>query len=235
MRTGIVLLLGLAAAVMPAGAPAGELQPYESGYIIIWKGMTAGVVKLKLSRSDASHWTYESVTEPRGLFRMVTDAVRVRSDMELTADGIRPLHFLGDAGNTKEQRDIELAFDWQKGRVAGVIAGKPVDEELTPGMQDDLSVQVAVALQLDNGHTPASFKTIGDGGTREFNYTRDGSEKLRTAIGTIDTIIYRAHRTGSPRSTRYWCAPSLGFLPLRAEQRRLDEVQWTTEIASLKR
>jgi hypothetical protein len=114
------------------------------------------------------------------------------------------------------------------------IGGKPVDEALRPGMQDDLSMLIAFAYELDNGRTLTTVTTIGDSGVRDYQLSRAGSETLHTPVGDIDTIVYRAQRNGSPRSTRYWCAPSLGYVPLRAEQRRHDDVQWTMDIASLK-
>jgi hypothetical protein len=34
---------------------------------------------------------------------------------------------------------------------------------------------------------------------------------------------------------RYWCAPARGFVPLRAQQKKGDDVEWTMEIQSLTR
>jgi hypothetical protein len=35
--------------------------------------------------------------------------------------------------------------------------------------------------------------------------------------------------------TRFWCAPSMGYLPLRIEQKRADSVEWTMDILSVRR
>lgn len=224
-----------AALLLAGGVTAGELRPYEASYAITWKGMTAGITTVSLRQGEAGRWTYDSVTEPRGLFRMVTDGVRQHSEMELTASGIRPLRYTGDDGSAKADRDMTLRFDWETGRVSGTAEGKPVDEEILPGTQDDLSVQVALTHELDNGGMPTSFKTFGDRGAREYTYTREGTETLTTPLGAIETIVFRSQRSGSPRNTRYWCAPSLGYLPLRAQQRRNDDIEWTMDIRTLQR
>lgn len=224
-----------AAGLLAGGVGAGELRPHEASYAITWKGMTAGFTTMSLRQGEAGHWTYDSVTEPRGLFRMVTDGVRQHSEMELTASGIRPLRYTGDDGSAKAERDIALRFDWERGRVSGTAEGKPVDEEIAPGTQDDLSVQVALTHALDNGGMPTSFRTYGDRGAREYTYTREGTETLATPLGMIATIVFRSQRSGSPRNTRYWCAPSLGYLPLRAQQRRNDDIEWTMDIKTLQR
>jgi hypothetical protein len=52
-----------------------------------------------------------------------------------------------------------------------------------------------------------------------------GTETLATGVGSLETRRYIQHREGSSRSTWLWVAPSLGYLPVRVEQRRNDEVQ----------
>jgi hypothetical protein len=106
---------------------------------------------------------------------------------------------------------------------------------IQPGIQDDLSVQVAMLQQLTQGHMPDKVMEINKNSVREYDYARVGEQVLDTAIGRIPTIIYAIHAPGSPRTTRFWCAPSLGYIPLQAEQKRLDTVEWTTRIRDLKR
>ena len=58
---------------------------------------------------------------------------------------------------------------------------------------------------------------------------------LRTAVGDVSTRIFVTERSGSPRTTRYWCAPNYGYLPVRVQQQRLEELEWTLEIRTLRR
>ncbi len=113
--------------------------------------------------------------------------------------------------------------------------GKTIDLAVTPGVQDDLSVQIAMIHQLVTGQNPEMLREIDKNGIREYLYKRDGAETLDTAIGRIDTIVYTTEHPGSPRITRYWCAPSQGFIPLKVQQTMRGDVQWTMDIESLKR
>jgi hypothetical protein len=70
---------------------------------------------------------------------------------------------------------------------------------------------------------------------REYSYVREGEETLKTPFGEVATVIYRSHRANSPHVNRYWCAPGRGYIPIRVQQKRGDEVQWTMEIQSLSR
>ena len=76
---------------------------------------------------------------------------------------------------------------------------------------------------------------IDGNSVREYRYSREGEESLTTAAGKVDTIIYRSQKTGSPRVTRFWCAPSQGYIPMRVEQTKGTEVQWTMQVQSVHR
>jgi hypothetical protein len=229
----VVVSLALAGLAAGTGAAAGELLPYEASYRFTTHGINAGTVTTSLHRDDKGQWAAERSAQPRGFARLLTDPSHEHSDLEISANGIRPIRYAGSNGGPAHE--VKLSFDWQRQRATGSINGKDFDAELKPGMQDDLSMLIAFAYELDNNRALTTVTTIGDSGVRDYQLTRETGEKLSTTVGELDTIVYRAQRSGSPRSTRYWCAPSLGFLPLRAEQRRNDEVQWTMEIASLKR
>ena len=155
--------------------------------------------------------------------------------MQITADGVRPLSYKADDGTSATKRDANVQFDWQNNRVTGVYEDAKIDMPIPPGMQDDLSVQIALMVELLRGHTPDKFALISGNSVREYRYSRDGEETLTTPVGTIQTIIYRSEKQYSPRATRFWCAPSLGYIPLRVQQKKGDDVEWTMQVQSVKR
>jgi hypothetical protein len=217
-------------------AGAGELQPFAAGYTFSFYGITVGDATLRLQHDADEQWTYNSTTEPRGLGRLYRsrNAV-VISHMEVSESGVRPLSYLAEDGSDSKDRDSDLRFDWSSGRVTGVANAHQVDMQLPEGTQDDLSVQVALMHELIAGRTPATFRVFDEKGVREYRYYHEGSTTLDTPLGKVATEIYRSQRDGSPRATRFWCAPDYGYLPMRAEQRRLDKVEWTLEIRRVTR
>jgi hypothetical protein len=106
---------------------------------------------------------------------------------------------------------------------------------LQPGTQDDLSVQIAMMVELLAGRTPDQFLMIDKNTVREYHYAREREDSIDTPLGKIDTIVYKSWKVGSPRVTRFWCAPSRGFIPMRVEQTKGDDVQWTLQVQSVKR
>ena len=238
-RTFASVLRVLVAAVATCGpaaatiAAAEELQPFEASYAWSWHGATVAVSRLKLEHHAGDIWVYSSTSEPRGLGYLYPMRPAFRSTLRITNQGVQPLSFKADGGGA--DHNAEVTFDWSTGRASGVYEGVPVDMPIKPGIQDDLSVQIAMMVELLRGRTPEQLSMMDKNSTREYRYQREGSEPIASALGRIDTVIYSSQHLGSPRVTRFWCAPSMGYLPLRIEQKRVDSVEWTMDILSVRR
>lgn len=232
MNRYAAMILGCAAAGSALSEP---LHPFEASYAVIWHGFTAGISSFTLHQESESEWTYVSRNQPRGLFRLVPKAaLTLNSRMSVSTDGVRPLLFTAtdpDDGRIKG----EVHFDWQGNRATGRADDTPVDMPLRPGVQDDMSVQVALIYALSNGQTPTGISLFDVKGIRDYGYERVGEETLHTPVGEVATIIYRAHKANSPRNTRFWCAPQFGFVPVQAEQQYKGDVEWTMKLRSIHR
>jgi Protein of unknown function (DUF3108) len=228
--------LALAAALLlsAATAAADELKPFQASYDWIWHGMTVAVSKLQLEQQNQK-WVYRSKSEGRGLGRMFSEHPVMESLLEITPEGVRPLSYKATAGSDSSKRDANIQYDWQNNRITGVNEDAKIDMPMPPGIQDDLSVQIALMVALMRGQTPDKFSLLSGATVREYHYTRDGEETLSTPIGTIPTIIYRSEKQYSPRVTRFWCAPSLGYIPLKVEQKRDKDIEWTMRVQSVQR
>lgn len=229
-----LLLLALVAAAMTNAARADQLEPYKASYLGLWHGLTVAVSDLKLEHTGDT-WTYSSSSSPRGIGRLASGVFPPRqvSVVRVTASGVEPQSFRSEGG--ERDRSTDLAYDWRAARVTGTVDGAHVDQPLTPGVQDDGSVQLALMVELLAGRTPGSFRMIDRSGTREYQFARESEATLETPMGAMATVVYRAQKAGSPRITRFWCAPQRGYVPLKVEQTKDDDVQWTMEIRSLAR
>jgi len=215
-------------------AQTAELKPFTASYSVAWRGITAGAATVSLTQPTPDQWLYTSQVVARGVFRAVMPGqISQRSELRLQHDGIQPLHYT--VSGPERARPQELTFNWTTLRVAGTAGDKTVDAAIEPGTQDDLSVQVALMHELNQGRTPSGFRIFNDRGLREYDYRREGTATLETALGSIETVIYHSGRAGSDRVTRYWCAPSLGYLPLQVQQKRGERVEVTMSIQKLQR
>ena len=245
MRSAVALIaVSLARAALDSASAADTTnttsascpQPFRTTYSVEWHGMNAGTSTLELTRKNATEYTFRSSNAARGLFRIaLPDTITQVSNFSIVNGTVLPSTYVGDDGSSDTDRDVSLTFDWTEHRVTGTAENKPVDQPLEPGVQDSLSVQVALMCALANGTSPKSFKLIDKDEIKEYQYTREGEASLTTSVGKLDTVIYKSQKTGASRATRFWIAPSLGFLPVRAEQSKHDKREVVLQIRSVDR
>ncbi len=226
-----------APATVPASASptaaTPELRPYDASYSFVAHGMTAGTSSFSLRRASADEWTFVARNDPHGLFRLFSAAsLTLTSRMKVGPQGVQPLLFTAAQPDGSDQQ-AEVQFDWAAKRATGTVEGNRIDMALRAGVQDDQSVQVALIYALLGGHTPSGIALFDKDGIRDYDYARVGEETLHTPMGDVATVVYESHKAYSPRRTRFWCAPQYDYVPMRAEQKRDSEVQWTMEIRSV--
>ncbi len=235
LATSSMTMLGMAPAAN--AQPPAQIEPFLASYTIVWKGMSAGTTQIQLEPQDNGRFLYSSRSTARGVFRMVfSEEITQTSLLEFTEQGPRPLRYRGDDGTEKTDKDISLDFDWTAGRLTGTAENKPVDLPLPPGVQDTMSIQLALVRELRAGGKPMSYQLADKDQIKTYEYTYEGTARLKTALGELDTVIYRSHRADSSRRViRMWHATSLGFIPVQAERLKDGKREWQMEIRSLKR
>ncbi len=230
-------LLCLAAMAHAQDSDGGELGivPFRANYNVEYRSIRAGNLDFVLRR-NGSHYVYESIAHPRGLARMVINN-NLREATEFAVDGgsIKPLHYELDDGSSKTDSDTRLTLDWEKKKASGMHENRPIELPLSNGVQDRMSAQVVVMQLLAAGKQPDKITFIDRNELKEYNYKREREEKVKTAIGELDAVVYVSSRPGSSRLSRLWYAPSLGFVPIRGEQERKGKVETVFAIQKLER
>ena len=228
---GALLLL---ATMSVATAAADELKPYTASYNGIWHGMTVAVSTLKLEQTGST-WTFSSRSEPRGIGKIASGVFPPSqvSVVRVSEQGVLPQSYKSSGGDAS--KNIELNYDWQSHKVTGTYESTKVDLPLTPQVQDDGSVPLDLMVELLAGRTPATVQLIDKNSVREYQFTRDGEATISTPMGNVHTVVFKSQKKYSPRITSFWCAPERGYIPMKVQQKKGDDVQWTLEIQSLTR
>jgi hypothetical protein len=211
---------GVIALMASAAAAADEaLAPFVAEYDVRYGRMAVGTSRTQLARANGG-WTMESTSTATGFARVIAGGtLRQLSEFELLADGPRPLSYSFDDGTARTGRDIALEFDWAAGRVRGTAEDEPVDVATVAGLQDAASMQALVLARLRAGREPGTIAMIEKDRVKYYRYTLVRRETLKTALGELETVVYRSARDGSSRETHTWHAPKLGYIAVQAEQR----------------
>lgn len=231
----LAVLLAAAGLVGSSAATADpiDLKPFKATYTAEWKGMTAGTTVMELRHAGPDQYTYASTSNARGIFRMAfSETLTQTSTFRLQEGAVQPLTF---RGIDEKEREINLDFDWTKMRVTGVAKDHPVDLELTPGAQDAMSLQIQVLRGLATGKVPPTIWMIDADKLKDYELRLEGSARIQTELGELDTLVYTSKRAGGDRLTRTWVAPSLGFLPVKAERVRGKKTEFTLFLQSVDR
>jgi hypothetical protein len=215
----------------PPGADA-AIAPFSAHYLADWKSINVGTSDLELKQdTEPGHYLYTWTITARGIFRLYRSEVTQKSWLSVNADHVRPDKYRGEDGSSS----VNLDFDWNAGRVRGTSENKAVDLALKDGTQDVMSIQVEVMLDLKKGDLPKTFRIIDKDQLKEFNYSNEGNDRIRTPLGELDTVIVSSRQTGNNRILRMWFAPSLGFVPVQAERTRDGKLEFAMHIKSLDR
>jgi hypothetical protein len=221
----------LAGAQTPPAADTG-IAAFSAHYLADWKSINVGTSDLELKQdAEPGHYLYTWTITARGIFRLYRDEVTQKSWLSIKADHVRPDKYRAEDGRSS----VNLDFDWETGRVRGTSEDKAVDLEVKDGIQDVMSIQVEVMLDLKNGNLPKTFQIIDKDQPKEFIYNQEGTANIRTALGQLDTVIVSSQQTGNNRILRMWFAPSLGFVPVQAERTRDGKLEFAMRIKTLKR
>jgi hypothetical protein len=222
-----------AALLLAAGlACADDIRPFTATYGWYWNGMNVAATTVKLEKTGDT-WTYSSSSVPRGIGKLMSQRPKTVSVVRITGGAVQPLSYQGNDGTSSDSRTIDVHYDWDHHRVTGVYEQTKVDLPLTPEVQDDSSIQLALMVALLNGKTPTRLELLDKNSVREYHYQKAREETLKTPLGEIPTVVYTSQKAYSPRVNSYWCAPDRGYIPLRVQQKKGDDVEWTLEIETL--
>jgi hypothetical protein len=222
--------LALLSLLWLAGLPAlaAELTPFKATYAFRYHGMSAGGGELSLQKLPDGRWSYESAIRARALL-LVRINRHSSSVFRIVDDRVVPEQFTSDDG------DQQIRFDWAAGRVTGTVGRKKIDLPTQPGLLDPQSVQVALMQELLSGRMPARFVLVDEDRIKDYRYAVEGSEVMDSALGQHRVDIFSSRRPNSNKATYFWCAPDLGYLPLKVERRNGRDVEWSMTLTSLER
>ena len=189
-------------------------------------GMSLGYLNSTLTFSG-NKYHYQKSTKATGLARLVTKAtVTEKSEGLFAKNRIIPVSYLYDEKRRGKQRVDQASF--AKGRATGKYKGNAYDLAVPANILDRGILEVMVANDLSRKLPQLNYKVLDRGELKDYQFVRQGSEKLTTQAGTFDTIKVLVKRADASRETTYWMAQQLGFLPVKMVHKEKGDVVTST-------
>ena len=220
-RAAFVLLLLLACPVASA-API-QLDRFVASFVLKAFGTTVGRSEWRLVPLGNNRFLWESRSESAGAGALFHDVyVTERSESEIFGQSFRPIAYHYDRYSGSASRKVQVIFDWTDGVALNTAKGHTWRMPVRAGTLDKLNYLLALMGDLADGKRTMEY-TIADGGRlKRYDMRALGTETLETALGTLETLKIRRLRHSDYGDATLWCAPALGYLPVKLEQRDRD-------------
>ncbi len=230
----LVLLLGALLVAQAVNAQSGVmLKPYTARYSVKYRGMSGGDIEFTLKNAGNGRYVFSSHLLPNFLGSLFTsDQAEDTSHLMFDGSSVKPLQFSSEDGSNDTSRDIRYTFDWNSNSVSGHYKDQDFNLQIPAGTQDRLTIQLAASLALQARREPGELLMLERDEVQEYTILRNGTAKVRTNSGEYDTVVLRSERKGSSRTTRYWYAAQLGYIPVRAERSTKGKVDIVMELKS---
>ena len=211
------------------------ITTYRAVYDVEYKGKSLGTAEFSVSY-DAQREVYlfESRTHAKGLLKLVTpNPVIQRSDFRVDGSTIQPLEFWYEDGSRKGEDNAHVVFDWDRGVAVSETEDARHELELTAGVLDRGSMQVALMRDLARTGRPGTYLLADGDSIKTYEYTDNGELSVATGIGPRQALGFVQQRQGSAPSLWVWVAPDLQFVPVRIERRRDGAIQTAFTLKSM--
>ena len=163
-------------------------------------------------RYDGARYDLSLTLEAKGLAGLFGLEYAQRSVGTREADGLRPERFSVEQRGRKPE---SAHFDWAQGRVSVRRAGQERKSgEIRAGDQDVLSLWHQ-ARRVAQGGKPVELTVVTNKSIKKARLEPLGSERLKLALGELDTVRLHARADKGELDITIWLSPRHGLLPVR--------------------
>lgn len=223
----VLLLTGISALPVRAETPP---QPFSVDYELRHNSLLLARMQRTLRAGEDGTYVYESRSTPAGfLSAILRDRVVETSVWRLDGGRPQPLQYEYHHTGGKEERHVELDFDWNHKVVVNTVNEQPWSMKIPAATQDKLLYQYTMMRDLPEGAKTLEYEVADGGELKTYRFELLGRETIKTALGHLETV--KLQRISGKRRTVIWCAPQHGYMPVRVEQHRDRKVLTLTVSA----
>jgi hypothetical protein len=201
------------------GEAAAMLTPHRARYNVSIS-VLGGTLTTDVTEAGPGFMS-TSMIEPTGMSRIVARGVIQESSYFLAdEDGVRPAQYRSIDTLSSDDKIINLDFDWREQVVTGSINDAEFRSELDGTVQDRVSLQYELMLDLLRGTASAEYSLLDGDELKLLQVRNIGTKEVKVPYGKFTTVGIQHSKKDSSRITTLWCAEELGYLPVIIEQHR---------------
>ena len=209
-----VLLLSQAAFALP--------QALTANYSVHKGSLYLGDMKSTL-RYAGNQYHYYKNTQAKGLAALITKAViKENVDGVFRGDALTPTKYYFLQSTRKKSRIENTRFT--PTNAIGTYKNGKFNVKLPKGTLDRASLELALANDISKKKAVLSYNVLERGKLKKYHFKRLGEEQLSTSSGKFTTTKVSVLRSGNKRSTTFWLAKELGYMPVKIVHKEKNDV-----------
>ena len=194
------------------------IPDFTAKYTLYKAGLRAAVSTVTLKRTGPATWSYTSNASPVGLVSVFrSDKIHEQSLWSLVKNNIQVNEYtFSHKRGRKQKKYNHLAFNWKNNTAASQIKDSKKTIKLSPGALDKFTLQLRIMRDMTKNGKPApSYSVTHKHQLKNWVFTLSGTEKVKTAKGTLDTVIIKRSRKNKKRTTYMYLAKKYNYLPVK--------------------
>jgi len=207
-----IAAIGALSMTAPTLASAKTVQPSSADYSFTVEEKYKGTATRILDKSG-NNWTYNMNARVAGVASASQSSAFTIKGNDVSPTKASTTYKLLGIGRTHK-----LDFNPSSKKVVSNYKGKKTTMDMAQQAFDDLSLEVQIRQDLLNGKFSGNYYMAKKNKIEKTPFKNSGNTKITVPAGTFDTVrVDRIHDDNS-RSTSFWLAPSLDYLPVKVSQ-----------------
>lgn len=211
-------------------------KAYVATYKLVVGPLTVGKMVRSFDIQPDGAYRFESSLRSTGLASLVR-----KDELLETSTGIfwhgkfYPSTYTHVRKNKKKPLNVHMRFDRQNAQVDTVVNGAHSSSPLLEDMLDKLVYQAAIMHDLGIGKTELNYRITDRGKEKSYDPVFGEKTVVKTKLGRFNALEVIRQRTSDKRRTIFWCAPDLGYLPIKVSYREKDGTETIALLTSYRR
>jgi len=181
-------------------------------------------------RYAGNQYHYYKNTQAKGFAALITKAViKENVDGTFQGDKLSPVKYYFSQSTRSNSRTETTRFTGANAK--GSYKNHHYNIKLPNGTLDRASLELALANDITKKKPTLSYNVMERGELKKYNFKRLGEELLTTPSGKFTTTKVSVVRSGNKRSTTFWLAKELSYMPVKIIHKEKNDVI-TTVIKS---
>ena len=213
LTTGVsIAAIGALSMTAPTLASAKSVEPSSANYSFTIEDKYKGTATRTLNKSGNT-WKYNVNARVAGVATAAQNSTFTINGNNVVPTQASTTYKLLGVGRTHK-----LDFNPSSKKVVSNYRGKSTTLNMAQQAFDDLSLEVQIRQDLLNGKFSGNYYMAKKDKIEKTPFKKSGNTKITVPAGTFDTVrVDRVHDDNS-RSTSFWLAPSLDYLPVKVSQ-----------------